>query len=268
MRFVVVPPREGVVWVRRSFQIFFRQPLGFASLFAACALIFFLLLRLPVVGEPILLVVTPAGSLLFMIAARLGAAGQRPVPGAFLELLAAGRPRIVRMLKLGLAYLVAALIVIALVAAIEGESLAAFWESAGSGQATPETTAAQLADPRLQGDFVLRLALVALLSIPFWHAPGLVFWGAQSWAKALFFSTLAIWRNKGAFAVYGLVWVVLAAVMMLVLGVVVGVGGQLSATYIATPLILFFTTVLYVSLWFTFAGCFADDELAPPPAGA
>ena len=32
----LVPPRQGVVWVRKGFQVFARQPLGFASLFAAC----------------------------------------------------------------------------------------------------------------------------------------------------------------------------------------------------------------------------------------
>ena len=86
MKLILVPPKEGLVWVRRGFQVFFRQPLGFASLFAVCALVFFVLLRVPFVGEPILLVIAPVGSLLFMIASRLSAAGERPVPGAFVEL--------------------------------------------------------------------------------------------------------------------------------------------------------------------------------------
>ncbi|MEO8921754.1 MAG: BPSS1780 family membrane protein, partial [Caldimonas sp.] len=252
MRLILASPREGLVWVRRAFQIFFRQPLGFASLFAACALVFFLLLRVPFVGEPILLIVAPVGSLLFMIAARLGAAGQRPVPGAFIELASTDRPRVIRMLKLGLAYLVAALLAVGLIAAVEGDAMTAFMNAAANPQASPEATATQLADPRLQAGFLLRLGLGALLSIPFWHAPALVYWGGQSWAKALFFSTVAIWRNKGAFAIYGLVWALLGACFVMLLGVVVNLIGPLTATYIATPAVLFFTTVLYVSLWFTF----------------
>src|SRR6185437_8195308 len=63
MKLIEVPPREGLVWVRRGFQVFLRQPFGFASLFAACALVFLVLLRVPYVGEPILLVVAPVGSL-------------------------------------------------------------------------------------------------------------------------------------------------------------------------------------------------------------
>jgi hypothetical protein len=132
MKLILVPPKEGLVWVRRGFQVFFRQPLGFASLFAVCALVFFVLLRVPFVGEPILLVIAPVGSLLFMIASRLSAAGERPVPGAFVELASADRTRIVGMLKLGVAYLVAALLAIGLIAAVEGDALVAFMEAAGN----------------------------------------------------------------------------------------------------------------------------------------
>jgi hypothetical protein len=268
VRLVIAAPREGIAWVRRAFQIFFRQPLGFASLFAACALVFFVLLRVPVVGEPMLLVVAPVGTLLFMIAARLGVAGERPVPGAFLELASADRPRMVRMLKLGLAYLVAALAAVALIAWVEGDAMAAFLEAASSTSASPDAAATQLSDPRLQAGFLLRLGLGTLLSIPFWHAPALVYWGGQSWAKALFFSTVAIWRNKAAFTVYGLAWGLLGVCFMMLLGVVVALTGPVVATYIATPLVLFFTTVLYVSLWFTFSGCFVDDDMRRPPTSA
>ncbi|HZV93295.1 MAG TPA: BPSS1780 family membrane protein [Caldimonas sp.] len=263
MKLIEVPPREGLVWVRRGFQVFLRQPFGFASLFAACALVFLVLLRVPYVGEPILLVVAPVGSLLFMIATRLGAAGQRPVPGAFVELATADRARRIRLLQLGIAYLVAAFIAIGLVAAVEGDTSGPLAEVSGDASSTTDTAATELTDPRVQAGFLLRLGLGALLSIPFWHAPGLVWWGAQGWARALFFSTLAIWRNLGAFAVYGLAWAGLGVAFAMALGIVVGLAGPLSATYVATPLVLAFTTVLYASLWFTFAGCFADDD---PPA--
>jgi len=101
--------------------------------------------------------------------------------------------------------------------------------------------------------------------VPFWHAPGLVYWGEQRWAKALFFSSMAIWRNKGAFAVYGLVWLGLGGVMLMLLSLLVALTGPEQATYIATPMVLLFTTIFYVSLWFTFAGCFAQEEGRKPP---
>jgi hypothetical protein len=132
----------------------------------------------PFVGQPILLVAAPLGSLLFMIASRRSAQGERPLPGAFVELASAKRERVLGMLKLGLAYLVAALLAIGLIAAVEGDAFASFLEASSNPQATPEASAAQLADPRLQAGLFLRVSLGALLSIPFWHAPGLVYWGA------------------------------------------------------------------------------------------
>ena len=268
MKLLLARPAEGVAWVRRAFQVFFRQPLGFTALFAACALVLFVLIRVPLIGRPILLLIAPFGSLLFMIASRLSVAGERPVPGAFLALAAADRPRIVRMLKLGLAYLVAAFVAIGLIAVVEGDALVSLLDTAANPQATPEAIEAQLGDSRLQAGFLLRVALGALLSIPFWHAPGLVWWGEQGWAKALFFSSVAIWRNKGAFAVYGLVWIGLGLVFTLLLSLLVALAGPQQATYIATPLVLFYTTVIYASLWFTFSGCFAEESATPTPADA
>jgi hypothetical protein len=265
MKFLRVRPGEGVVWVRRAFQVFFRQPFGFAGLFAACALIFFGLISIPVVGEALLVVLAPVGTLVFMIAARRTAAGARPLPGAFAELLAAPRPRQVELLKLGLAYLVAAVAAVLLIAAVEGNSLTAFMEAVSDPQTPPEASAARLADPRLQLGFLLRLGLGALLSVPFWHAPGLVWWGAQGWAKALFFSTVAIWRNKGAFAVYGLAWIGLGLVFAMLLGVVVALLGGQQARFVATSIFFFFSTVLYASLWFTFIGCFAETGAGVEP---
>ncbi len=69
------------------------------------------------------------------------------------------------------------------------------------------------------------LVLLALLAVPFWHAPALVFWGRQGWAKSLFFSTMAIWRNRGAFAVYGLGWFGLSLVFAMVFSVLLALLG-------------------------------------------
>jgi hypothetical protein len=60
----------------------------------------------------------------------------------------------------------------------------------------------------------------------------------------------------------------LGLVFAMLLGIVLGLTGPLPATYIATPLILVFTTVLYASLWFTFAGCFSEEDPAVQPASA
>ena len=47
MKLQRVEPRQGAAWVRRGAQVFFRQPLGFAALFAACLFVFIVLRSLP-----------------------------------------------------------------------------------------------------------------------------------------------------------------------------------------------------------------------------
>ncbi len=256
------PASDGVKWVRDAFTAFGRQPIGFAMISVVCMLAIFVLVSIPIVGEGLLVVLAPVGSLLFMIATRRVLGGDRPVPLTFTD-LAAGRPRYPELFKLGVAYLLAAMASMALIGLVDGGALGAFMEAAASKTATPETIAAKSADPALLYGVLLRLLLASLLSVPFWHAPALVFWGGQGWAKSLFFSSVAIWRNKGAFTIYGLAWAVVGLAFAIVLGLVLGLAGPTAGTFLATPLLLVFWTVVYVSLWFTFTACFVIEPNSP-----
>jgi len=266
MKLQLVAPREGAVWVRKAFQVFARQPLGFASLFAACLFVFLLLGLIPFVGTIALLVLPPAGSLLFMIASRRVSEGQPAMPGAIVELVTSGKSRLLSLLKLGLAYAGATFFVFWLAGVLDGGALEKFLESLADARTTPQSAAARVADPHLQLGLILRLVFAGALSIPFWHAPALVHWGGQGWAKSLFFSSVALWRNKGAFALYGLVWMALWMMLLAIVSIGVGVFGPQRFTLVATPLTLIFSTIFYASLWFTFTGCFspADPAAASP----
>jgi len=267
MKLQLVAPREGAVWVRKAFQVFARQPLGFASLFAACLFVFLLLGLVPFVGTIALLVLPPAGSLLFMIASRRVSEGQAAMPGAIVELVTSGRSRLVSLLKLGLAYAGATFFVFWLAGVLDGGALEKFLESLADARTTPQSAAARVADPHLQLGLVLRLVFAGALSIPFWHAPALVHWGGQGWAKSLFFSSVALWRNKGAFALYGLVWMALWMLLLAIVSIGVGVFGPQRFTLVATPLTLIFSTIFYASLWFTFTGCFSPAAPASAAPG-
>jgi len=256
----LVAPRQGLVWVRKAFQVFARQPLGFAALFAACLFVFLVLGLIPFVGTIALLVLPPAGSLLFMIASRRVVEGKLAMPGAIAELAAAGRGRLLALLKLGIAYAAATFLVFWLAGVLDGGTLEAFFESLPDTKTTPESAAVRITDPRLQLGLVLRLLFLGALSIPFWHAPALVHWGRQGWAKSMFFSSVALWRNKGAFGVYGAAWVALWMLLLAFVSVGVGVFGPQRFTLVATPLTLVFSTIFYASLWFTFADCFSSDD--------
>jgi len=262
MKLQLVGARQGLLWVQRAFQVFARQPLGFAALFASFLFVFLVLGLIPLVGTIALLVLLQAGSLLFMIASRRVVAGQSAMPGTIVELFSAGRARIVALVKLGLAYAAATLVLYWLAGVLDGGALEAFFESLPDPKTTPETMTARIADPRLQLGLILRLLFAAVLSVPFWHAPALVFWGGHGSAKSLFFSSVAIWRNKGAFSVYMLAWTALWLILLAFVSLGVGLFGPQRFTLVATPLTLVFSTIFYASLWFTFADCFTSDDAA------
>jgi len=119
------------------------------------------------------------------------------------------RERVAEMLslvKLGLVYAAATWAILFVSDLIDGGALDALIEAQAAGDTPQDVMAARLGDPRLEMGVLLRFALLGLLSVPFWHAPALVHWDGQTAGKSLFFSTVACWRNKGAFVVYSVAW--------------------------------------------------------------
>ena len=113
----------------------------------------------------------------------------------------------------------------------------------------------------------LRRVLVALLSVPFWHAPPLVAWAGQGLMQSLFSSTVAVWRCKGAFVVYALVWFGLMIILGTGAALITSVlGVPRFAAAAALPLALAVMTAFYASLWFTFVDSFEVPEAQLPSA--
>ena len=273
MRLQLVPPRQGALWVRQGFTVFVKQPMGFAGLFATFLFVVFALTLLPVVGPLLLLALLPLGSLGFMVATRSALEGRFRCRGAFIERRCAPAARSCwRLLSSASSTRRRPKWSSALSDWIDGGALDALMEAQASGTSSPDVMAAKLADPRLEAGVLLRFGLLGLLSVPFWHAPALVHWGSQGAAKALFFSTVAVWRNKGAFVVYTLTWLGVLLLFALLANLVFGLIGRAQLVpFVAMPASLIFSTVFYASLYFTFADCFtpspaegADGNGSPP----
>ena len=80
-------------------------------------------------------------------------------------------------------------------------------------------------------------------------------------AQALFTSTLALWRAKGAFTLYSLTWLLayLGATTVFTFALVM-LGAPQLAPLVGLPLGLAFSAAFYASLWHTF-----DDSFGPVP---
>lgn len=263
-----VPARNGRLWIRHGFKVFQRQPLALAGLFGLYLFASFVAMLIPGVGMVLSIAALPLLSLGFMLATHLVLQHKTPTASVFIApfKLTPERRRSQLLLCFGYA------------GALLGISLLANWLDDGAmrealrqigERADPEALGQTSADPRLFWGAVTRLGLVGLLSVPYWHAPALVHWGGQGVAQALFSSTLALWRNKAAFAVNMLLWagllLAIASAVSLVFGLL-GIASLAPIVLMTTGLLL--STVFYASLYFSFVDCFmfgAPQDLLSEP---
>lgn len=256
-----VPPRQGLQWVREGFQAFFKRPLAMAGLFAMFMFVALLVMLLPLVGPVLLLGALPLASLAFMLATQAVLAGRFPMPGIAVAPLRSDRARRLALLQLGFGYALASFIIMAVSGAVDGGTFEALQDAMARGAEGSQAVSELLGDGRLLAGVVVRLGLAVLLAVPFWHAPALVHWSGQGALQSLFSSTLAVWRNRGAFLVYGLAWAAtlgLFAFAANFAGLVFGAPQLMGA--VMMPAALMFSTVFYASLYFTFADSFGRRE--------
>jgi hypothetical protein len=258
-------PMEGVQWTRDAFRLFLRRPLPFAGMFVAFLLVALLATLVPVAGGVVMLMSLSLLSLGFMLGSR-AAQNDLPVhPGQFIEPLRAERSRRNTLLSLCALYALCTALIMSLSEWIDGGAFDRLQVLMAKGDEARAEIEALLADPRLTWGLVTRFGLAACLSVPFWHAPALVHWQGQSVGQALFSSTLAMWRCKGAFLMYALAWVGVIAIFGALVGLLFSLfDARQLAGVIAMPAGLMFSTVFYVSLLFTYEGCFSQADLARP----
>jgi hypothetical protein len=260
-------PAEGVHWLRHAFVLFIRRPLAFTGMFAAFLVCVLLATLVPVVGSIAMLMSLPLLTLGFMLASRSALAGGVVHPGQFIEPLRAAAPRRKALFTLCALYALATLFIMQFSEWVDGGSFERLQQLMAKGDAARAEMEALLDDPRLMWGMVLRFGLAACLSVPFWHAPALIHWQGQSVGQALFSSTLALWRCKGAFVAYALAWTAviicfgaLAALLFTLFD------ARQMAGLVAMPAGLMFSTVFFVSLLFTYDGCFRTSEDDSPPS--
>ena len=270
-----VPPRNGLLWVRHGLKVLRRKPIALIGLFAVFLLISSLLQLVPLLGQLVVLAALPLVSLSFMLASHQVLQSHTPTAAVFVQPLQLTKERRRDQLLLGGLYAASTIAVMFLAHGLDGGALVRAVEQvaaaggAGAGKVDPKAVEATIADPSLTSGIALRLALTGLISIPFWHAPALIHWGGQGVMQALFSSTLGVWRNKGAFALSGLVWVGLtfgATMALTVLGMLLGLANLLP--FLLVPLAMILTTAFYCSLYFTFIDCFmfgAPKDLPETP---
>ncbi len=261
-----VPAAQGLEWVRSGLRELRHRPWPYMSLLLT--FMFGLMLGSLLPGGGLLMLLTiPLLSLAFMMATRASLNGHTPGPGVFIAPWTRQHRHLRQpLMTLCLIYAVLSWVAMALGTWVDDGAFAELIAAVND----PDSTAAQVEElsnaPGLLSGIVIRLSLTMLLGVPLWHAPALIVWGGQSVGQAMFSSTLALWRSRGAFVLYGLGWmgVALAAMgLSSVLGALLG--NSTLASLVIMPIGLAVTSAYYASLFFSFQGCFLAESTASSP---
>lgn len=265
-----VPARNGNLWIRHGWRVFRRQPLALLGLFAFGFLAGGLLSMLPVVGPVLGMASVPVFSLGFMLATHQTLQGGHPNVQVFLEPFKLTPARRNTQLQLCFSFALLAVLVLLGAERIDGEQQRLALELMTQPKPDPEALAQALTDPRLIWGALVRFGGLGLLAVPWWQAPALVHWGGQGAMHALFSSTLALWRNKAAFALNAISWMLLTMALSSVFSLALGLLGLGPlAMYALVPLGMMGAVVFYAGLYFSFVDCFAfgaPKAPTPPPS--
>jgi hypothetical protein len=260
-----VEASRGPRWIGDAFRLYARRPLGFTALFAVFLFAAMLASLVPLLGGLAQMMSLPLLSLGFMVAGQSALLGGSVHPRQFIEPLRTSPERRRALLTLCVLYGVLALLILLLADAVSNNAWDRLQKLMARGEAAQPEIDALLAEPGVGLGTVLAVVLGSLLSVPFWHAPALVHWGGQGARQALFSSSLAVWRAKGAFLGYGLAWAgVLLAFGVITAVVFVLLGAPQMAGMLGVPAGLIFSTVFYLSVLFTFTDSFGGSPSSTP----
>jgi hypothetical protein len=251
MNLRTVPAREGLQWALLGIRTFWRQPLAMSGLFFLFMAVISLVSMVPVVGGALAMVLLPGLTAGIMAASQKASEGLFPMPAILFSAFKSPAQRRA-MLVLGAGYTLGLLLLMAASMLADGGSFAKVY--LGGASVTPELVNSDA----FQSALWLTMLLYVPLSMLFWHAPALVYWQQIEPVKSLFFSWMACWRNKAAFTVYTLAWVVVFVGSGLVALLVASLLGdaQMLMTLLM-PLVLMVTAMFFTSMLFTVKACFS-----------
>ncbi len=275
-----IPARAGLRWIQLALRAFARQPAGFMGMFGMF-LLAMLLFSIPlallvplanalhvdsVIVSMLGLVLMPLLSLSFMLSTEAVTHDLRIRPSLFFAPLRTSAQARRSLSAIGLVYVLMFLAAWFIGNGIDGGETAKWLND--HMMVPPEGAAAQpvLVPLSQAGLFVvfLKMGVVAVVTIPLWHAPPLIHWGRYGAAKAMFASIVALWRTRAALAVFGLGWLALSFALASALALLeLLFAGSALVVGFAILMSWALSALFYVTLWFGFVDTF---EIAPPVA--
>ncbi|MES2106814.1 MAG: BPSS1780 family membrane protein [Pseudomonadota bacterium] len=246
--------KTGWLWVKEGFKLFLKQPAELLTLFFAYMFLSMAIGILPVVGQFLPLMLIPVFAMSFMQACRQIEQGKRVYPN--LLLIGFRSPAFLRLLQLGVLYVVAVVLAIAVSSLVDDGAL---WDFV-FGQKPMDNQAMR------ESQLFTGMMVAALVYLPammaFWYAAPLIAWNQMPVGKAVFYSFFAVQKAGGAFTVYGLAWMVLSVLLPTLLSVLVAVivGQAVVVVLVVIPITIVLTVIMYSSFYPTYTDVFGRPD--------
>lgn len=254
MQALKLPARSGWLWLKEGFAIFRRHQLRLSLAVLSYWILMALINSVPLLGQLAATLLIPVFSVGLMNACRLLEQGGPPPP----QLLFTGfqqNPR--QLLMLGAVYIAASVVILAIVAAVDGGVL---FRLVVLAQAPSEQV---LTSQSVVFAGQLALLLFAPLMMAYWYAPVLVAWHDLPVGKSLFFSFVASLRNWRAFLVYAasiaVVGALLPGLLLGLFGTMFG-GSELLTVALTSLIVLVLLPTLYASFYVSYRDVFVSID--------
>ncbi|MGF6753215.1 BPSS1780 family membrane protein [Paraburkholderia sp. GAS334] len=262
MQLIEVPAKAGYVWFRQGIWLFRKNPLAFLTLFFTYLLAMMLISQIPIIGGFLPLAVIPGVAVGFMAACRDTIAGKPVFPTILVDgFRSYGGTAAKRLAMLGVLYVVAMALVLAGSAIADGGMLLKVM--LGGTSMEPEA----MVNSDIPLAVLTALAFYIPVAMLFWFSPVLITWHEVPPAKAMFFSLVSCWRNRGAFIVFGALWFAMAITISFGLSALMqALGAAEYAFVVLMPATIVVTTMLYCSFYATYRGCFGVQTPEAPDA--
>jgi hypothetical protein len=258
-----VQPACGWRWVLEGFRLLGTRPLAILGLTVLFIFTVIVPTIVPVIGGFAPLLLTPGLAVGFMAAVRTVQAGRMPSPwilySGFTDHGGHGWKPLLVLGSMN-AGLTAGVLMLTMLA--DGGML--FRLAAGA----MDPDDASLRQPSLAYSAILFILLYLPVQMAMWYAPVFVGWHKVTPGKALFFSLVAVWRNKRAFLVYILGWLVVAVALSIGVQVLRMAMPEGLMPILMSPLSLAMLGALYCSFWPSYRDVVIDSivEVAAAPA--
>lgn len=251
---------RGLFWLSDGLRIFGKQPFLLMLLTMIVAIMMLMTVGIPVIGPVISLAMAPPIYVGWMHAIRTCDQGTVPNPLMLFEAFRSHSRRVLpALIQLGLINAVLTIAAKTLALSMAPENATILVDDPQEGIQAPGSQI------NLWWPIIL-LALYIPIQMALWYAPLIIAWHGQPVLKSIFFSIVAAWRNKWAFAALfvSFFWLAVAAVVVVqLISAALSLSLQ-SAQFLMAPAILFMISALQCSFWVTYRDVFTDANADSP----